>query len=131
MADKSDAFQWEVISVYTRKQALADEVLVDITEVARANRFKVPTAVTAGLFAIIKPTEELEALGESLDGRLRCVLRLLFRAIRKAAKDCERISFSVAFQTALDRIETVGVLAVMGPDDDMRPCLTIGLPEDF
>ena len=131
MADKEDVFQWDVISVYTRKQALADGVLVDITEVARANGVKVPTAVTAGLFAIIKPTEELEALGLSLDGRLKNLLFLLILESRNAAKDCDRISFSLAFQTAPDQIETIEVLAVMGPDDDMRPCLTIGLPEDF
>ena len=45
--------------------------------------------------------------------------------------DSDSISFKVAFQTAADRIETVQFLAVMEPDDDIRPCLTIGLPEDF
>ncbi len=131
MADKHDDFQWEVITVYTRKQALADQVLIDITDVARPNGFKVPTAVTAGLWAIVTPTEELEALGEALESRLRKVLLLLFLEIRKAAKDCDSISFSVDFQTAPNRIETFELLAVMGPDDDLKPCLTIGLPEDF
>ena len=129
--ENKDFFKWEVIHTYTRKQALADGVLVDITDLANANGFKVPTAVTAGLWAIVNPTEELEALGQSLEGRLRDVLLVLFLEAKQAHRDCDRIRFKVAFQTAADRIETVDLLAVMGPDDDMKPCLTIGLPEDF
>ena len=42
--------EWPVIHAYTRAEALADGVLVDVTSAAREAGFKVPTAVTAAVF---------------------------------------------------------------------------------
>lgn len=43
--------EWEIISVYTREQALNDGVLVDVSSLARAAGFKVPVAVTQAVWA--------------------------------------------------------------------------------
>ena len=50
---------WHVIHAYTRGEALADGVLVDVTATAKEAGFKVPTAVTASVFnECIEWTEE-------------------------------------------------------------------------
>ena len=54
----------DVISVYTRAQALEDGVLVDLTGWAQQAWFKIPVAVTRGVWDVLKPSTELEAEGE-------------------------------------------------------------------
>ena len=133
MENSENPIQWEVIHTYSRKQALEGGTLIDITDYAQLNGFKIPTAITAGLWVYIVVSPELADIGQSIAGRLKDVLFLLLMEIRKsaAAVDTDRIRFQVDFLVAPDRTETVEVLALVGPDDDLKPCLTIGLPEDF
>ena len=123
--------EWEVIHSYSRKQALEDGSLIDITEYARLNGFKIPCAITASLWVYIGISPELAEIGQSVAGRLKDVLFLLLMEIKRAGTDTDRIRYPVDFLVEPDRTETVEVYALVGPDDDMRPCLTIGLPEDF
>ena len=47
---------WEdadLISVYTRAQALEDGVLYDVSDLARESGFTLPTAITAGVHALL------------------------------------------------------------------------------
>jgi hypothetical protein len=46
---------WEVISSYSRRDALEDGVLVDVSEFAKEAGFKWPLAVTRGVWAILEP----------------------------------------------------------------------------
>ncbi len=123
--------EWELIHSYTRKQALEDGSLIDITEYARLHGFKIPVAVTASLWGYIGVSPELAEIGQSVADRLKDVLFLLLMEIRKAGADTDRIKYPVDFLVEPDRTETVEVYALVGPDDDLKPCLTIGLPEDF
>ena len=41
---------WNIVYAYSRKQAIADGVLVDVTEAAKAIGFKPHTVVTDHLF---------------------------------------------------------------------------------
>lgn len=65
-------FESEIIYSYTRAQAIADGVLIDVTPQAQEAGFKIPVAVTAALFheyiAPPKGTEKSE--GQSIEGRL-------------------------------------------------------------
>ena len=131
MSDSENHFEWEVIHSYTRNQALKDGTLIDVTEYARLHGFKIPVAITAGLWVYIGVSPELESVGQSVAGRINDVLTLLFMEIRKAGADTDRIKYLVDFLVEPDRNETVEVYALVGPDDDMKPCLTIGLSEDF
>lgn len=57
MEHSTDPF---VIYEYTRKQAIEDGVLVDITEIAKNYGFVIPVAITATLFErYVRPTPEL------------------------------------------------------------------------
>ena len=97
MSDSENLFEWELIHSYTRKQALEDGSLIDITEYARLNGFKIPTAITASLWVYIGVSPELAEIGQSVAGRLKDVLFLLLMEIRKAAADTDRIRYPVDF----------------------------------
>lgn len=121
---------FKVVYSYSRAQAIADGVLVDVTEQARQSGFKLPVAIGDNLFnGYIVPPDGLEGEGQSLEGRLHDVFEML-----KAAASCRwnesRVMFDVIFVMAPRMIEKVLILAVAGPGDNGEPVLTICLPED-
>ncbi len=78
MTTESSAEFWgEPIHIYTRAEALADGVLVDVTETAREAGFYLPTAITAAVSA------DLAERGDR-DGRLWDLLWMGVMAVRKA-----------------------------------------------
>ena len=54
--DGSESLFGEVIFSYTRAQAIADRVLIDVTPTALEAGFRFPTAVTGNLMAEIETT---------------------------------------------------------------------------
>ncbi|MDC7246843.1 MAG: hypothetical protein PQJ35_00725 [Sphaerochaetaceae bacterium] len=112
---------WDVVYSYTRKQALEDGVLIDVTAQAKETGFKIPTAVTSSLwYSYIIPKD---IPGQSIEGRLHDVLWLLFLKARGSEEST--IFFDVIFQMTEEKTETVKVKAIIGPGDDPKPVLTI------
>ena len=128
MATNND---WNVIYSYTRAQALADGVLIDVTDHAKVLGFRVPVAVTDHLYngyvAAVPPS--LESEGQSTAGRLHDLLMLAMIAAR-TNKGTDRVSFKVDFLMNPNRKETVEVIAHIGPGDAGEPVLTLMLPGD-
>ena len=124
------AEDWNIIFSYTRKQAIEDGVLIDVTEQAAEIGFKVNTCVTDHLYGdYLAPPAGLEGEGQSLEGRLHDLLfRTLIAAKASSTGDC--VEFDVLFLMSPGRWDTVHVLAIMGPGDHGEPVLTIMLPED-
>ena len=82
----------EVIYSYTRKQALEDGVLVDVSELAKEAGFRYPVAVTARVWhEWITPPEQ--AIGQDQKGRLWDLLNVLRFEAKKAKGD--RVDFRV------------------------------------
>lgn len=105
--------------------ALEDGVLIDVTETAREAGFKVPVAVTNGLYAeYIEPSVNLKNLGQSADGRLWDVLYMLHLKILNCPS-ANMVIFYVAFAMENGKTETVNVKAVIDGGDDGNPVLTI------
>jgi hypothetical protein len=121
---------WNVIYSYTREQAIADGVLIDVTEQAKATGFKLPTVVTDNLYhQYIEPPAGLAGEGQSVTGRLHDLLTLALFAAKRAANS-DRVYFKVSFLMSPGRSESVEVIAHIGPGDSTEPVLTIMLPED-
>ena len=121
---------WNVIYSYTRTQAIADGVLIDVTEQAKAIGFRLHTVVTDNLFhGYVEPPIGLEAEGQSVTGRLHDLMVLALFAARRAT-DTDRVTFKVDFLMSPGHLETVEVIAHIGPGDNAEPVLTIMLPED-
>ncbi len=121
----------DIIFKYSRADALADGVLIDVSDFAREAGFMLPVAVTDTLYhGYLTPPLELAKEGQSLDGRLWDMLSVLRYAI-KTTPVTDRLSFTVLFAQVPDAApESVDLLAVCGPGDSGEPIITIMLPSD-
>ena len=146
MQNRPANFWGDPIFSYSRAQAIADGVLVDLTSATddKGQRlcpqagFKVPVAITRTAWGETieaggswKPDGEGEVLelkgGQSLTGRLWDVLSMLRVASRQAGST-DRVHFQVLVDVDGDgRHETVRLWALCGPGDDAQPVITIML----
>ena len=117
----------ELIYSYTRKQALEDGVLVDISQLASEAGFRYPVAVSRALWeGYIRPPAE--GPEQSDTGKLWDVLNVLLWQIRRS-ESTERLTFQVLFRMG-SRTVTADLISVCGPGDEMEPVITIMLPGD-
>jgi len=129
MTDKDD---WEVISSYSRKQAFADGVLVDLSadwfgEMCKEAGFRFPLAMTSTAFAEVIGFEPLPA-GQDQNGRLWDVLMVLKAAIRQN-RNSNRQDFAVSVFDG-KRHNKIELYCLCGPSDSGEPCLTVMLPTE-
>lgn len=113
----------DVVFRYTRKQALEDGVLVDISELAQEAGIRFPVAVTQGVLEVLNDTS---VPGQDFKGRAWDML-MIFRMACRATKGDE-IHFVTLFAKADSREPVpVSMWAKCGPGDDMEPVVTIML----
>ncbi len=122
-------FFGEPIHVYTRRQALDDGVLIDVTPWA-AGCFKHPVAFTAALWTVVCDLPA-GAGGDSLvDGRVREVLHAAARVALDGSRSTSQIAFPFLLGTS-GGPRALDLLAHCGPGDQAEPVITIGFPSDF
>jgi len=122
----------DLISVYTRAQALEDGALVDVSELAREAGFTFPTAITAALHARLTPSEQDKKYGQDYTGRLWDVLWMAKLAARRTENDRVRVQVIIAEVKRGKLLHPVVELwAVCSPGDIAEPVITIGFLEDF
>jgi len=146
MHNQPDNFWGDPIFRYSRAQAIADGLLVDLTTatddkgqlICQEAGFKVPVAITSTAWAQTieaggswKPDGEGEVLelkgGQSITGRLWDVLWML-RVASGIAANSDRLHFQVLVDVQGDgRRETISLWALCGPGDDAQPVITIML----
>lgn len=126
----SDDIWGDPIYSYSRRQALEDGVLVDVSKMAHEAGIRYPTAVTRQVWDdLVVPDESSRQEGQDEDGRLWDILWMLRMTIQ-AGEPGSEIKFEVSFLGAEGRRVTVGLKAICGPDDDRSPCITIMLPDE-
>ena len=119
----SDPIFGEAIYTYTREQAIADGVLIDVSAMAKEAGFKYPTVITSAVYEHLSDVEG--KAGQSFDGRLWDVLfmlkaRLSRPLISTERRENDRINFSVKVSGRL-----YDLYAVCGPGDTESLVLTI------
>ena len=129
----------EVISRYTRAQAIEDGVLIDVTETARQAGIKYPVALTTAVYdEYVHVPKALKGIQDEA-GRLFDILWMYAWAVRIGEVSGNQGNFTVSFlmyetksisEQARARQETITLKAVCGPDDDGSPCITIMPDED-
>jgi hypothetical protein len=122
---------WQVIHSYTRAQAIADGVLIDVSELAKEAGFRIPVAVTAGVWAECVTIPD-GVTGQDEKGRLWDVLQMLRFAIGRQRNDTNRTDFAVHVRND-DREgdpPLVRLYALCGPGDDTEPVITVMLPTE-
>jgi hypothetical protein len=133
----------EVISSYSRAEAIADGVLIDVTETAKEAGFKYPVAVTQGVFGqVVEPPDLAVELGESVEGRLWDVLFMCASAARQepATRLTVAPGTSIHRELPVDTVyfevlatdqygvkKTHKVWAKCGPGDTAAPVVTVML----
>src|SRR5690348_17309253 len=112
----------DIIHTYTREQAIADGVLVDVTPTAKEAGFKVPVALTSTVRARLEPSEHDASRGQSFEGRLWDVLMVLRHSAGNVDIDTVTLEVIVAEN---DEQHAVHLKAHIGPGDDAAPVVTI------
>ena len=125
----------EPISVYTRAQALADSVLVDLSAWAGSGPdgmlggFKVPVAVTAAVWGDIHAIPaRLEGLA-SVRGRAHDLLWMASCAARRAG-DGPEVRFRLILPIQGERRQERTYKLHIGPGDQGEPVVTILRPDE-
>jgi hypothetical protein len=113
-------FWGEPIHVYTRAQALKDDVLVDVSEVAREAGFGIPVALTAAVWA------DVNAQGE-WEGRLWDLLYMAYVTAHRFRHDSERV-YQLTMPVGRKRLYAAKLH--VGAGDDGSPAATILRPEE-
>jgi len=116
----------ETIFAYTRKQAIEDGVLVDLSEMAKEAGIKFPVAVTAGVQAVLN---NLEVPGQDYQGRAWDMFTIFKLAIRRSGGQIVCFAPLFASKAANGRTVTkaVKMWAKCGPGDSAEPVITIML----
>lgn len=130
---------WPVIHTYSRKQAIEDGVLVDLTEQAQTHGFKIPVACTEAVFAsVVEWTDADEARfkgqGQSQAGRLNDLLSMAWMC----ALANRQLGTDTAFfpMLRIDRSSNskkprrIDLQIHVGPGDTVDPVLTIMLHDE-
>lgn len=118
----------KVIYAYTRKQAIDDGVLVDVTEMAKEAGFRYPVAMTSTVYGKYAEVPQ-GATGQDLQGRLWDILNMLRFSIQGTGSKNSQIMFKVLVNNG-HGVRKITLKSVCGPDDDGKPCITIMLPDE-
>ena len=114
----------DLIFAYTRSQAIADGVLVDVSSMAAEAGVRFPVAVTAGLWHDYIEVPNDDALNcQSVEGRLWDTLMVFRTAARTAASD--QLFFHVSYVMEGRKMAAPLLKAVCGPGDQGEPVITI------
>lgn len=117
----------EVISSYSRAQAIEDGALVNVSSVAREAGIRYPVAMTRTVWEqYVEVPKGVRA--QDVNGRLWDVL-WMFRCTARNA-DGDTFRFQLRVRNTNGRAQLVTLKSNCGPGDDPRPVITIMLPEE-
>src|SRR4051794_4698452 len=118
----------EIIFSYTRAQAIADGVLIDVTATASDAGIKYPTAITAAAWAeYVRVPEGVE--GQDETGRLWDILWMFSLSARRGMGG-DTLLFTLIVRNDNRRPRKITLKAVCGPGDDLEPVITLMLPDE-
>lgn len=120
----------ELLSVFTRAQAIEDGVLVDVSETAREAGFRIPVALTRGVWGkYVAVPEGVRCQDEQ--GRLWDVVCMARYGIARAGGQTSPILFKLYVRNSNEEEpQLITLKAVCGPSDDETPCITLMLPDE-
>src|ERR1022692_4874672 len=120
-----------VIYAYSRSQAVADGLQVEVSKVAQEAGIRFPVFLTRAVydsFVLVPPG----ITGQDEAGRLWDIVWMLRFAIRKAQPGQARLPFALYVRNDNHRPKLVKLIARCGPLDldDPQPAITVMLPEE-
>lgn len=120
---------------YTRKEAIDDGVLIDVTQSAIEAGFKIPVAATRAVWdQYIEWTNEddKKQTAQHQSGRLWDVLWMLFIACKRSrdASEIRYYLYVVPRDGRTKRAKKITLKSVIGGGDEGEPVITIMLPNE-
>jgi hypothetical protein len=120
-----------VLYTYSRSQAIADGLQVEVSKVAEEAGIRFPVFLTSAVydsFVRVPPG----VAGQDEAGRLWDVVWMLRFAIRKAQHGQARLPFALYVRNDNKAPRLIKLVAMCGPldIDDPRPAITIMLPDE-
>lgn len=132
----AESFFGNVISTYTRAQAIEDGVLIDPGSMAKEAGFKWPVVLTANAWADCVAwvdDDSTQQIHQDQSGRLWDVLYMASLAIRTSQDSGDRILFQL-YRVPRDgqsmEAELTTLRLIIGPGDAGEPVITILLPHE-
>ena len=121
----------EVIYAYTRKQALADGMQVDVSTTAREAGIRFPVFITCTVFDTLV-TVPLNVTGQDEAGRLWDIVWMLRFAIQRSRPGCDRVPVALYVRNDNRAARLVKLVATCGPldMDDPQPAITVMMPDE-
>ena len=118
-------FYGEVIYSYTRKEAIADGVLIDLTAnfPDETGLFKYPVACTAAVWSLIDAGATNPRHHQTHAGIIWDILYMSIHGKTRILSEAEHI-FCVSIKGA-GMHRNFNLKAVCGANDDLTPCITI------
>ncbi len=121
----------EIIYAYTRKQALADGVQVDVSTTAREAGIRFPVFITRTAFDAYV-TVPPNVTGQDEAGRLWDIVWMLRFAIQRSRPGCDRLPVALYVRNDNRAARLVKLTASCGPldMDDPQPAITVMMPDE-
>jgi hypothetical protein len=121
----------QLIYAYTRKQAIADGVQVDVTKTAKEAGISFPVFLTRTVWdAYVAVPEGVQAQDEA--GRLWDIVWMLRFAIIRSRSHSDRVPVALYVRNDNHRAKLVKLIAQCGPldMDDASPAITVMMPDE-
>ncbi len=132
----TESFFGDVISTYTRAQAIEDGVLIDAGNIAQEAGFQWPVAVTSAAWADCVAWSEDDSdkqVHQDESGRLWDVLFMASHAVRTRSGSGDRLLFQL-YRVPRDGRSTQAELTtlklIVGLGDQGEPVITVLLPDE-
>ena len=131
-----ESYFGEVISTYTRAQAIEDGVLIDAGPLAQEAGFNSPVALTSAVWedcVVWTDTDNQRQVYQTQSGRLCDVLAMAGFAIRANPSTSNQLLYEL-YRVPRDghstKAQLVRLKLIIGPGDHDEPVLTILLPTE-
>ena len=121
----------EVIYSYTRAQAVADGVQVEVTKTAQEAGIRFPVFLTRTVFdAYVAVPPNVSGQDEA--GRLWDIVWMTRFAIQRAKPGCSRLPVALYVRNDNRAAKLIKLIAVAGPldIDDPQPAITVMMPDE-
>ena len=130
IADGITAFG-PVVYSYTRAQAVADGVQVEVTKTAQEAGIRFPVFLTRTVYdAYVTVPQGVTAQDEA--GRLWDIVWMLRFAIQRTSRGVQRLPFALYVRNDNRAAKLVKLIATAGPldIDDPSPAITVMMPDE-
>ena len=120
-----------VVYAYTRSQAVADGLQIEVTQTAKEAGIKYPVFLTRSVFERFVAVPE-GVTGQDEAGRLFDIIWMTRYAIQQNRRGGDRVPVLLSVRNDNRAAKPVQLIAACGPldVDDPQPAITVMLPED-